>query len=179
MDHNISKEQDILDRFNKAVGGGLNSGVAVRGRWCFTVTRADGTIEVSTSDNIVTKDGLDIIAANMIGPGTGANSAFRYIVIGTQTSAASLDSVQVGIGEVGRKLGSTIASSNEVAILVATWAGAADSITSVVFGTGGMANHADSGSGLLGNHVSSLNATLADSDFLKVQMEVQIGSHNL
>lgn len=179
MTQNTSKEKNLLDGFQEVVGDRLNNPVQVRGRWRFTITRADGSIEECVQENIVTKDGLDVIAANAIAPGTGANSAFRYIAIGTVTAAGSLGSVQGGLGEVSRKIGATIASSNEVAIIVATWAGDADGLTGIALASAGVINHASSGSGTFGNHVNSVSATLNASDFLKVQMEIQIGSHNL
>ena len=169
---------DILNKF-KGVCGKIADKVDACGRWRITITRADGSVEERLLPNIVTKDGLNAIAANMIGPGTGANSAFRYRAIGTVTAVASLGSVQGGLGEVERKIGATIASSNEVAIIVATWAGDTDGLTGIVLGTAAIANHASSGSGILGNAVNSIAATLNASDFLKVQMEVQIGSHAL
>lgn len=173
-------KQNISDRelFESFIEKGKD-GAVVTGTWRFKITRFDGSIEERIVKNIVTAAGLNAIAANMIGPGTGSNSAFRYIAIGTATAAGSLGSVQGGIGEVARKIGATIASSNEVAILVATWAGNADSLTGIALGTAAIANHANSGSGIIGNHVNSVNATLGASDFLSVQCEVQIGSHAL
>ena len=165
-------EKEILDQFK----AGINNAVSVRGRWHFNITRADGSVESHTTENIVTKDGLNAIAARMV---LNTTSAFAYIAIGTATAAGSLGSVQGGLGEVSRKLASTIASSNEVAILVATWAGNADSLTGIALASAGIVNHASSGSGTFGNHVNSVSATLAASDFLRIQMEIQIGSHNL
>lgn len=153
--------------------------ISLRGNWKFTITRADGSIEEHASSNIVTKDGLNAMAELILGDATGANSAFKYIAIGTVTAQGSLGSVQGGLGEVGRKIGATIVSSNETAILVATWAGDADGLTGVALGAAGIVNHASSGSGIFGNHVNSVDATLNASDFLKIQMEVQVGSHNL
>ena len=170
-----NKVKSIVDTFMNSVGGSI----AVHGKWKFTITRADGNIEEHECKNIVTKDGLDAIAELMLGDATGTNSAFKYIAIGTVTAQGSLGSVQAGLGEVDRKIGATIASSNEVAILVATWAGQVDGLTGVPLGSAGIVNHVDSGEGIFGNHVNSVAATLADSDFLKVQMEIQIGSHNL
>ena len=177
MDRNTF-EESLLSKFKKSVDGGMDS-LSVKGRWKFEITRADGTIEINEQYNIVTKDGLNAIAELMIGDATGTNSAFKYIAIGTATAAGSLGSVQGGLGEVGRKIGATITSSNEVAILVATWAGDTDGLTGVALGSAGIINHASSGSGVFGNHVNSVDATLNASDFLKVQMEIQIGSHNL
>lgn len=174
MTDHISKEQKVLDEFLQK-GNDIN----VQGKWRITITRADGTVEEKVLKNIVTKDGLNAIAELMLGDATGTNSGFRYIIIGTATAAGSLGSVQSGIGEVSRKLGSTIASSGEVAIIVATWAGNADSLTGIALGAAGITNHANSGSGVFGNHVNSVDATLQASDFLRVQMEIQIGSHAL
>ena len=173
MSNNTSKEAELLQGFKNAID---NNNVSVRGKWKFTITRADGSIEEHENSNIVTKDGLDLLASLAV---TATASPAAYIIVGTATAAGSLGSVQGGIGEVDRKIGSTIASSNEVAILVATWAGNADSISGVALATAGVTNHADSGSGVFINHVNSVDATLQDSDFLKVQMEIQIGSHNL
>ena len=171
-------EKDVLDNFKQSIGN-MGDGISIKGKWKFTITRADGSIEENEQENIVTKDGLNAIAELMIGDATGANSAFKYIAIGTVTAAGSLGSVQAGLGEVDRKIGATVASSNEVAILVATWAGQVDGLTGVALATAVIVNHADSGIGVFGNHVNSVNATLNDSDFLKVQMEIQIGSHAL
>lgn len=180
MDQNTFNPRDTLRKFLKSIGGNVGKDHAsVVGLWKFTITRADGTIEERESTNIVTKDGLNAIADLMLGDATGSNSGFQYIIIGTATNQGSLGSVQGGIGEVDRKIGSTITTSNEVAIIVATWAGAADGISGVALGSAGMTNHASSGQGVFGNHVNSVDATLNDSDFLKVQMEIQIGSHAL
>lgn len=171
----MNKDRELFEQFREA----QKNGVQVRGVYDIEITRADGTKEHRRIDNIVTANGLNAIAELMIGDATGTNSAFKYIVIGTATAAGSLGSVQGGIGEVERKIGATITSSKEVAILVATWAGNADSLTGVALGTAGLGNHANSGQGILGSHVNSVDATLQDSDFLKVQVEIQIGSHNL
>ena len=173
-------EREVLRKFRAGLARQLDGGaITVRGQWRRTITRADGTVEEAVLDNIVTKDGLNAIAELLLGDATGTNSGFRYLAIGTVTAEGSLGSVQAGLGEVSRKIGATIASSNEVAVLVATWAGNADGLSGVALGTGAMVNHADSGLGVYGNHVNSVAATLQDSDFLKLQMEVQIGSHNL
>lgn len=175
MDRNISAEREILDAFRSAIDNAVNP----IGTWRARVDRADGSIEETVLCNIVTKDGLNAIAAQMIGSPTGANSSFQYIAVGTQTAAGSLGSVLSGLGEVTRKIGATITSSKSTAILVSTWAGNADSLTGVALASAGMINHADSGSGTLGSHVNSLDVTLQDSDFLTVTVEVQVGSHDL
>lgn len=175
-------EKQILDKFLDNVNGEMqpvSAFLPTIGRWRFTITRADGTIEEHVNNNIVTKDGLNAIANRAVNATIGTNSAFQYIIIGTATAQGSLGSVQGGIGEVSRKIGSTIASSSEVSILVATWAGAADGLTGIALGTAGITNHASSGQGVFGSHVNSVAATLNASDFLRVQMEIQIGSHAL
>jgi len=175
MTQNTS-EKHLLDVFKQSINA---NHLSVQGKWKFEITRADGSIEMHENYNVVTKDGLNAIAELMLGDATGANSAFKYIAIGTATAAGSLGSVQGGLGEVDRKIGSTIASSNESAILVATWAGDTDGLTGVALASAGIINHASSGSGIFGNHVNSVDATLNASDFLKVQMEIRVGSHAL
>lgn len=168
MNHHISKERRLLDMHLSNIG--------VHGTWRTTITRADGSVEEAVVENIVTKDGLNDIAARVF---ANTVSAFAYIAIGTVTDAGSLGSVQGGLGEVDRKICSTLTSSNEVAIAVATWGGAADGLTGIALASAGITNHASSGQGTFGNHVNSLSATLAASDFLRVQVELQIGSHAL
>lgn len=150
--------------------------IPIKGRMIRTITRADGSIDETVMDNIVVAEGLTHLA--LLGC-TNGNSAFVYLSIGTQTAAHSLGSTQAGIGEVSRKIGATVAGSNEVMIIVGTWAGAADSISSLDLRTGAVFNHASSGSGVMLNAVNSVATILADSDFLRLQAEIQIGSHNL
>jgi len=170
-----SKEQEILDAF-LAQG----EGVVPTARWHAEVNRANGNVERRELGNVITADGLNAMAAQMLnGLATGVNSPFSYIAVGTVTDVGSLGSVLGGIGEVGRKVGSTITTSKNAAIMVTSWGGAADSLTGVALGCAGIINHADSGSGTLGNHVTSLGITLADSDTLKLQCDVTVGSHNL
>ncbi len=171
MNVNISNEE-LLAKYRKA----LEQSIPITGRMIRTITRVDGTEEVAIMDNIVVATGLDHLALLAI---DNTDSAFAYLAIGTQTAAHSLGSVQGGIGEVSRKIGATIASSKEVFLLISTWAGDADTITSLDLRTGAMFNHASSGSGVMANAVNSIATILADSDFLKLQAEIQIGSHNI
>jgi hypothetical protein len=163
MTTNISKDKEIYSGY-----------MQLRGRAIVTVTRHNGEIEEHISDNVGIAAGIDKLAGRAV---SNTNSPFAFICIGTVTAQASLGSSN--LGEVDRKLASTATSSKETIILIGTWAGNADSITSVAFGTGGIVNHANSGQGQFLNMVNSLSTTLADSDFLKVQVEVQVGSHNL
>lgn len=169
-------ERALLEQFQEA----MRESVPVRARWTRRVTRADGTIdELVIPKNIVTKDGLNAIAALGLGLGTGANSAAAYLAIGTVTAQHSLGSTVTGFGEISRKTPSIKASSGEVMIMAMTWAGATDSIAGVALGSAAMVNHASSGLGTAFNLTNSVNATLQNSDFLLLQCEIQIGSHNL
>ncbi len=159
MDTNINKNQ-----------------IELKGRWIFEITRADGAVEKHEIENTMQFGGLNQVATLLT---SNADSAFLYLAIGTVTAGSSLGSTNFGEVANGRKIGSLQASSHEVAILVATWAGNADSLTGIALGSGASCNHASSGQGQILNIVNSVDATLQDSDFLKVQMEVQCGSHNL
>lgn len=177
MDRDISSPQDLVAGFNKEAGG--TTSVPVRGRWSFQVFRGveGGFVPEPPRmiDNVVTAVGLNTLAALAYYGNT--SSAFRYIAIGTVTAAASLGSTT--FGEINRKVGATVTASNEVVILVNTFGGAADSLTGVALGSAAVTNHANSGQGQILNIVNSVDATLQASDLLRVQMEVQIGSHNL
>ena len=151
-------------------------GIALSGKWIFEITRADGSVEKTEVENTMQYTGLNQVAQMIT---SNAHSAFLYLAIGTETDAATLESTNFGEVANGRKLAATATSSHEVAILVATWAGNADSLTGIALGSGAATNHANSGTGDILNIVNSVSATLQDSDFLKVQMEVQAGSHNL
>lgn len=154
----------------------VKESLQVRGRWKITITRADGTVEESFKDNIVTSAGLNALAGRAI---LYTTSAFDHMAVGTATATASLGSVQGGLGEVDRKVPTTKASSNEVAYMVNTWGGAADSVTSVALESAAIFNHVNSGSGIMLNQITGVAATLADSDFLHLEVQIQIGSHNL
>lgn len=167
MDQNIFKSLS-----EKAARDSLS----IRGVFRVKVTRADGSIEETVVENIVTAAGLDAIAAGVI---DNTTSSFLFLAVGTQTAAASLGSVQGGLGEVSRKTPVTVTSSKEVAYMVSTWGGSADSVTSVALESAGMFNHANSGTGVMLNQVTGVAATLANSDFLNLEVQIQIGSHNL
>lgn len=178
MTTNISKEQSLLNAYRGAVAKAERDGFVPFGRIRRTIVRHDGEVDETVLPNIVTKDGLNAMATQIVAMAS-PTSDFAYLIVGTATTAGSLGSVQGGIGEVSRKLASTLTSSNEVAILVATWAGNADGLTGIALGSCGITNHASSGSGTFGSHVNSVSATLQASDFLKIQYEIQVGSHAL
>lgn len=151
-----------------------NSFIPFKGVWKKTITRADGSVEVAFIDNIVTANGLNLIASRAV---SNTNSQINHIAVGTVTAAASLGSTN--FGEVDRKVPTTITSSTEVFYAVATWQGFADSVTSVVLESAALTNHVNSGQGTVVNIVNGLSATLADSDYLHLEVQVQCGSHAL
>jgi len=168
-------DQNMLSKLASILGVPKgNDQVSLHGTWRFQITRANGGVEEHVVKNTMIATGLNK-AASMLTSNT--QSAFLYLAIGTVTAESSLGSSN--FGEVSRKIAATQTSSNEVAILVATWAGDADSISGVALGSGASCNHASSGQGEILNIVNSVDATLQDSDHLKIQMEVQVGSHNL
>lgn len=173
MTQNISDERRIFDQFQEAI----RCGVGLHARWRRRVTRADGTIdETIIPENIVTKDGLNALAARGVGVAT---SAIGYLAIGTVTAQHSLGSTVTMFGEISRKTPSILASSIEVIVVAMTWAGNADGLTGVALGSAACVNHASSGQGIAYNLTNSVNATLQASDFLLLQCEIQVGSHAL
>jgi len=169
MGDQSKSDSKILEDFRR-------NNIALKGEWEFKITRANGDVEINRVANTLSSAGLNKLAQLGV---TNSNSAFLYLAVGTQSEASSLGSVQAGMGEVSRKMGATITTSKEFMILVATWAGAADGVTSLDLRTASAVNHATSGSGEHLNFVNSVSTTLADSDFLRIQMDVRVGSHDL
>lgn len=165
MKISISNPLETVQQFQEAL-------VQPIGNYRFEVTRHNGGREYFQRKNIVVKVGLDYLAARAI---SNTASTMNYIAVGTVTAAHSLNSTN--FGEVGRKAASIVASSNEVVILVNTWGGSADSVTSLALGSAATANHASSGQGTYLSMVNGLSTTLANSDFLKIQVECRVGSH--
>jgi hypothetical protein len=147
---------------------------SVRGIWKRTITRADGSEEIKMLENLVVAEGLNALASRVH---LDTTSRFGFMAIGTVTDVASLGSDVLDFGEIGRKALSTLTSSAEVSIAVTTWAGNLDSLTGIPLGTASVVNHVNSGLGVSLNQVNGISATLADSDFLKLEVTVQIGSH--
>jgi hypothetical protein len=166
--------QTILDQ--------IEDTARVVGEFHVKVTRFDGTIEEKVVKNIVTRYGLNRLANRAVLATT--TSPFFILGVGTQTAAHSLDSAQGGVGEVSRKTSSVTgasAQSREWIFMTGTWAGFADSITSValdsVFISDFPNSHASSGGFL--NVANGLGVTLANSDFLALTGRVRVGSHDL
>ena len=170
MKKSITKEQELFENYIE------KGGVPLVGNWFFEKTYADGRVEKWEQRNVVVHDGLNAAASRLVADTT---SPFGFLAVGTVTGAASLGSTVTQFGEVDRKAAAVAASSNEVGVWVATWAGDADSLTGVDLMSAAVVNHSNSGQGIALNIANPVSATLADSDFLRVQVEVQCGSHAL
>jgi len=64
-------------------------------------------------------------------------------------------------------------------VAIATWGGDADSVVSQQLEMAGIANHQTIDSGVMLNIANGLSTVLADSDFLHLEIQVQVGSHNV
>ena len=174
--------QSIFDRIRQSwsVLNGtidLRSHVPVEGYWDVKVVRADGSIEAKTVRNTVTVTGLNRIAACAV---NSAGGVFNAIIVGSATAAPALTDSQSSIGEVSRKSFISQGQSREWLFGVATWGGAADSITSVTLNSAGITIGTSSlATSLLGNRVNGLAVTLGNSDFLNLTVRVRIGSHDV
>lgn len=169
MKQNIS-EEEILKDYLENVGGTAKVSIW-RGEKGFYNEVPD---EVRYLKNQVLAAGLNELAAKTI---VTSRPAYGYIAVGSLTAAHSLGSTWGG--EVSRKIAATLASSKMAMVLVATWGGAADSVTSVALETASIVNNASSGFGIPLNVLTGVAATLGGSDILSLQMNFQIGSHNL
>lgn len=169
MGTNIFK--GVAERFLSMMKG---SSASPRGRICYQVTRADGTVESFKPSNIVLATGLNMAAERLAVNTDGG--AISHIAIGTVTDQHSLGSVN--FGEVARK-SATVTTSKMALIATNCWGGDSDSITGIPLGSAALVNNANSGEGTLLNMTNSLAVTLQASDVLRVQAEVYIGSHNL
>lgn len=133
--------------------------------------------EGSWKRNQLTAAGLNRIANRAV-TATGT-TPFYVLGVGTLTAAASLDSTNFGEVAGGRKAGATTAQSREWFYNVATWGGAADSVTSLALDSAAMLCHASSGIGAVANIVNGLAVTLANSDMLLLTSRIRVGSHDL
>lgn len=174
--------RSIFDRIRQSFGVlagtiDLKSHVPVQGFWDVKVVRADGSIEEKTLRNTVTVTGLNRIAACAV---NSAGGVFNAIVIGSATASPALTDSQSSMGEVSRKSFIAQSQSREWFFGVATWGGAADSITSVALGSAGITIGTSSlATSLLANRVNGLGVTLGSSDFLNLTVRVRIGSHDV
>ena len=158
-------------------------GVPAKARWLVEVTRgrpdgqgwfpSEGAYYVP---NIVTQGGADYLASRIGSRAIGTNSTMAATAIGTVSTAATLSDATI-TGEVDRKLFDSTSLNANTWVIVNTWGGGADAVTSVVIVEAGIANDIGSGQGILFNRVVFASVTLADSDFLKLQLETQVHSY--
>lgn len=151
-----------------------SSGLGLKGTFIRTITRADGEVERKAVPNVVTALGLNNLAYRGI---SDAGSKYNWIAIGTANYTAHINSQE--ILECDRKVAALISNSQELIVAIATWGGAADSVTSNQLEMAAIANHPTSGSGHYLNVAAGLSTVLADSDFLHLEIQVQVGSHGL
>ena len=166
MKRNIS-EADIAEDF-------LNrrDALPVMGTFVRTITRANGEVDRKILPNIVTATGLNNLANRAI---ADTASKYGWIAIGTANYTPHINSQT--ILECDRKAAAIIGNSYELIVAIATWGGAADSVTSNALEMAGICNHQTSGSGHFLNIANGLSTVLADSDFLHLEVQVQVGSH--
>ena len=157
---------DTIKEFFITMGGAMKA----------KIHRSDGTVEGPWEcKNQATSAGLNAVAAMMI---VVSGTPYVNVAVGSGTAAGSLGSTAL-INEVLRKAGATQTTSRSNIILTTTWGGAADSITSIALEEAGIFNSASSGAGTMLNKVTGVNATLADSDILNLEMTFRVGSHGL
>lgn len=164
MEQNTT-EQKILDDF-------LENQLGLKGTFIRTITRADGEIDRKAIPNIVTADGLNHLANRAV---ADTGSKYNWLAIGTANYTPHINSQE--ILECDRKQAAVMGNSYELIVAVATWGGAADSVTSNQLEMAAIANHQTSGSGHYLNVANGLSTVLADSDFLHLEVQVQVGSH--
>jgi hypothetical protein len=133
-------------------------------------------------NDLIVNDGRIYIARRIAGGDTTTGaSAMNYMTVGTVSTAATLTDTLI-TGEVagGRKaLATNTADTNNVYTAVATWGGAADSVTSFQLTEAGIFNHASSGEGQMMQRVTFAAVTLADSDLLKITLQTNVGSNTI
>lgn len=168
MGRNITDEARIVQDF-------LESRLGLNGTVVRTITRATGEIDRKACPNIVTALGLDNLAARAVADTT---SIYGWLAIGTANYTPHINSQE--ILECDRKaFAAASGASRELIVAIATWGGAADSVTSNQIEMAAIANHQTSGSGHYLNVVNGVSTVLADSDFLHLEVQVQVGSHNI
>jgi hypothetical protein len=164
MKKNISETQ-LAEDF-------LRESLPLQGTFIRTITRADGEIDRKVLPNIVTADGLNNLADRAV---SDAGSKYNWLAIGTANYTPHINSQE--ILECSRKQAALISASFELIVCIATWGGNAESVTSNQLEMAAIANHQTSGSGHYLNVANGLSTVLADSDFLHLEVQVQVGSH--
>lgn len=144
----------------------------LQGTFIRTIVRENGDIDKQALPNIVTADGLNNLANRAV---TDAGSKYGWLAIGTANYTPHINSQE--ILECDRKAAAIIGNSFELIVCIATWGGFAESVTSNEIEMAGIGNHQTSGSGHFLNVVDGISTVLADSDFLHLEVQVQVGSH--
>ena len=132
--------------------------------------------DVCVEDLILTT-GRNYLAARI---GVAVNSPMAWMAVGTGTTAAALtDGSTPGLyGEIKRKALSTNSalSADNIYTAVATFGGAADSVSSIAITEGALVNHVGSGQGTMFQRVTFAAVTMADSDLFKLTLQTNVGS---
>lgn len=146
-----------------------------RGHRGFYNQAPDESLEVQ---DLVVNNGR-VYIAQRIASGDTVASAMNYMAVGTVSTAPALANTTL-TGEVSRKtLAVASANPNNVFQAIATFGGAAESITGVALTESGIFNHANSGQGTMMQRVTFSSVTLQDSDLLKITMETNVGSNTI
>lgn len=159
---------------------GVDDGRSLRiyGEHEIEIFRADGSVERKVIKNTPVYKGINRIAFRAT---TYTNTVAQYLVVGTQTAAHSLGSVQAGVGEVIRKIASSVVHSQDFIALTASFGGASDGLTGIALATAGISDYVNSHA-TNDNFFSlsnSVNTTLTASDTLLLTCRIRVGSHNL
>jgi len=129
-------------------------------------------------NDLITNAGR-IFLAKRIAADSDVASAIRYMAVGTVTTVATLTDTGL-TGEVARKpLAVYSAQTNNVFTAVATFGGAADSVTSLALTEALLTNHASSGNGTAFQRVTFAAVTLASSDLVKITLQTNVGSNTI
>lgn len=132
-------------------------------------------------EDLIVNNGRIFIARRIAGGDgqTAPGSAMAYMAVGTVSTAPGLTDTTL-TGEVNRKaLATNSAQTNNIYTAVATWGGAADSVTSLSLVEAGIFNHAGSGQGTMMQRVTFSAVVLANSDLLRVTLETNVGSNTI
>lgn len=167
MERNIGKSpSELVEEFV--------DGLSARGTFIRTIIRDNGEVDRKALPNIVTALGLDHLASRAV---ADTGSKYGWLAVGTANYTPHINSQE--ILECDRKAAAVIGASRELIVCIATWGGAADSVTSNQIEMAAICNHQTSGSGHYLNVVNGVSTVLANSDFLHLEVQVQVGSHNI
>lgn len=159
-------ESEVVQKYLSSVG--------LEGTFIRTITRHNGEISRQALPNVVLSVGLNHLADRAT---SDAGSKYGWLAIGTADYTPHINSQE--ILECDRKVAAIIGNSEELIVCIATWGGSADSVASNQIEMAGIGNHQTSGSGHLLNVVGGVSTVLANSDFLHLEVQVRVGSHNI